>query len=203
MVILSRTRVSHDLYSSAKVEAGLNPYRVDKDPSVDIIIDEIERKIRESSLCLADISLDNPNVWYELGYALALEKNVVMICSNERKGKFPFDIQHRNIIQYDSDSTSDFEVLKNKITQKISVIKTNIDNNKRIADLPIKNVDGMKPYELSLLGFIVAEQTLEKSVSVSRLKDLMENVGFNNFATSIGIHMLRDKGFYPLAELIC
>lgn len=185
-----------DIYSPAIIDAGLKPYRVDKDPSVDVIIEEIERKIKESSLCLADISLDNPNVWYELGYALALGKNVVMICSNDRNGKFPFDIQHRNIIQYNSDSTSDYEALKSKITQKVSTILTSIDNNKRIADLPIKNADGMQPYELSLLGFIVAERTtLENSVSIFRLKDLMENVGFNNFATSIGIHLLRDKGY--------
>lgn len=185
-----------DTYSPAINDAGLKPYRIDKDPSVDVIIEEIERKIKESSLCLADISLDNPNVWYELGYALALGKNVVMICSNERNGKFPFDIQHRNIIQYDSDSTSDYESLRNKITQKVRTIITSIDNNKRIADLPIKNADGIQPYELSLLGFIVAEQaTLENSVSILILKDLMENVGFNNFATSIGIHLLRDKGY--------
>lgn len=128
----------NDIYSPAIIDAGLKPYRVDKDPSVDVIIEEIERKIKESSLCLADISLDNPNVWYELGYALALRKNVVMICSNDRNGKFPFDIQHRNIIQYNSDSTSDYEALKSKITQKVSTILTSIDNNKRIADLPIK-----------------------------------------------------------------
>ena len=41
------------------------------------------------------------------------------ICSEERKTKFPFDIQHRSIITYKTESTRDFEELKKKITERI------------------------------------------------------------------------------------
>ena len=74
--------------------AGLEPYRVDLDPSVSVPIDSIEAGIQSAELCLADISLDNPNVWFEVGYAIAAGKEVVFICSEDRTTKFPFDVQH-------------------------------------------------------------------------------------------------------------
>mgnify|MGYP003575414113 CR=1 FL=1 len=42
-----------------------------------------------------------------------------MICSEERSGKFPFDIQHRFIITYKNGSLKDFVDLSTKITNKI------------------------------------------------------------------------------------
>src|SRR5882724_6324122 len=96
--------------------AGLKAYRVDRDPSVEVPIDSIEEGIRDAALCLADITADNPNVWYELGYAYARGRPVVMVCSDERK-KYPFDIQHRTIIPYVAESTRDFEALKSLITE--------------------------------------------------------------------------------------
>ena len=89
-----------DIFAPAIKAAGLEPYRVDKDPGVNIPIDDVERGIRDAAVCFAEISTDNPNVWIELGYAIAARKSVVLICSDERKTDFPFDVRHRNIITY-------------------------------------------------------------------------------------------------------
>lgn len=98
-----------DVYKPAIEAAGLAANRVDRDPKVDVPIDAIESGIRNSSICLADITADNPNVWYELGYAFASGISVVMICSSERpSGKFPFDIQHRTVIPYCTESPETF-----------------------------------------------------------------------------------------------
>ena len=70
---------------------GLEVYRVDQDPNVSVPIKAIHNGIHDSVLCLADITTDNPNVWYEVGYAMALSKNIILICSDERKNKYPFD----------------------------------------------------------------------------------------------------------------
>jgi hypothetical protein len=40
----------------------LAPYRVDRDPAVEVAIDAIEEGIRSATICLADITTDNPNV---------------------------------------------------------------------------------------------------------------------------------------------
>jgi hypothetical protein len=121
-----------DVLSPAIECAGLDPYRVDRDPSVVVPIDEIETGIRNADICLADISTDNPNIWYEVGFAMASKKNVLLICARNRSTPYPFDVQHRNIIRYASDSPRDFEKLKKQIeeclkSQLISGIRANAD----------------------------------------------------------------------------
>jgi hypothetical protein len=48
-----------EVYANAIRDAGLDPYRVDQDPKVSIPIQEIESGIRQSQICLAEITLDN------------------------------------------------------------------------------------------------------------------------------------------------
>lgn len=60
-----------EVFKPAIEAAKLEPYRVDQDPKASVPIDEIERGIREAQVCLAEITHDNPNVWFELGYAIA------------------------------------------------------------------------------------------------------------------------------------
>jgi hypothetical protein len=111
-----------DVFEPGIRDAGLDPYRVDNDPSVTIPIDEIQDGIRRASVCLADITLDNPNVWFELGYALASDKEICLICSEERTGKYPFDVQHRTITKYRVGSKSDFDTLQSTITDRLKAI---------------------------------------------------------------------------------
>ena len=92
------TKRYDDIYKPAIEATCLNAYRVDLDPTVKIPIEEIESRIKNSVICFADISTDNPNVWYELGYAFASGKDVVMVC-DESRNDFPFDIRHKNIKQ--------------------------------------------------------------------------------------------------------
>jgi hypothetical protein len=109
-----------DIFEPAIKTAGLEPYRVDRDPSVRIPIEEIEDGIKRSALCFAELTSDNPNVWYELGYAFAMDKDVVMV--TEERQTFPFDIQHRQIINYRPSSKSDFENLEKDITEKLKAL---------------------------------------------------------------------------------
>ena len=48
---------------------------------------------------VAELTTRNPNVFYELGIAHALNKPVVLISSNEPD--VPFDLQHIRVIYYD------------------------------------------------------------------------------------------------------
>lgn len=100
-------------------ECGYQPYRVDMDESVEILIDSIENGIASSEFCIAEITTHNPNVWYELGFAFALGKKVIMLSSDEREGQFPFDIRHRNILTYRTKAPSDFDALKDSLKNRI------------------------------------------------------------------------------------
>jgi predicted Zn-dependent protease len=115
-----------DTFSPAIKNAGLIPYRVDRDPNAVIPIDSIEEGIKNADIVFADITTDNPNVWYELGFAIACDKQIVMACNiDERTGKFPFDIQHRKILTYKSTSKSEYDKLEVNITQKLTALIKN------------------------------------------------------------------------------
>jgi hypothetical protein len=54
---------------------------------------------RSACSVVAELTTKNPNVFYELGLAHALEKPVVLVSSNE--GDVPFDLKHIRVIYYD------------------------------------------------------------------------------------------------------
>ena len=78
---------------------GYEPVRTDKQFFTGLIVEEIKKRISESSFIIADISTSNANVLFELGYAAGSNKPSVIIC---RKGEeLPFDVAGMNIISYD------------------------------------------------------------------------------------------------------
>lgn len=62
----------------------------------------IEEKIKDCAFAIADITEKNPNVFYEIGFARALGKTVILI-KNKHIGKLPFDIRELEVLIYDRD----------------------------------------------------------------------------------------------------
>jgi predicted transcriptional regulator len=182
-----------DIFEPAIIAAGLTPYRVDRDPSVRIPIEQIEDGIIKSALCFAEITSDNPNVWYELGYAFARDKDVVMV--TEERQKFPFDVQHRQIINYKTSSKSDFELLEQNITDKIKGLLQKRVNVQRIIETPVKESEGLKQHEVALMLILLENQLGEDdTVAAYRLQRDMESAGFTKAAFSLSLRQLREKG---------
>lgn len=101
--------------------AGFEPYRVDHDPQTTVLIVWITQNIKSADACLVEISEDNPNVWLELGFAMAVGCPMVLICSDKRQ-TFPFDIQHHHIIRYKTESSSDLVQIRKEITNRLKAI---------------------------------------------------------------------------------
>ena len=193
-----------DIYKPAIEAAGLEAYRVDYDPAVLIPIDSIEKGIRQAQVCLADISADNPNVWYELGYAFASERPVVMVCSQERTGsKYPFDIQHRSIIPYLADAPSDFDKLRESLTEKLKAISISTEMLDRMAKSdPMTPIEGLTPIETMVLAAIAGEAFMPNSaVPLFGAKTDAERVGITNMGFNLGIRKLMSKGFVKTEEI--
>jgi hypothetical protein len=76
------------VYDPAIKAANLEPYRVDRDPKASVVIDTIVSEIRSCSAFFVDVSTDNPNVWFELGLAIAYQQEVCIVCV-ERRERFP------------------------------------------------------------------------------------------------------------------
>lgn len=183
-----------DIFEPAIKAAGLNPYRVDRDPTVTIPIEQIEQGIKSAKICFAEITLDNPNVWYELGFAFASGKDVVMV--TEERQKFPFDIQHRHVINYKTTSKSDYEKLEVSIKEKLVGLLGKQKSVKEIIENPIKESQGLKPHEFTMLLMVMENQlTRDDSVSLYNIKNDMDKAGFNALAVSISVRELQSKGF--------
>jgi len=184
----------NDVFEPAIQKAELHPYRVDRDPSVRIPIDQIEEGIKKARICFAEITTDNPNVWYELGYSFASAKDVVMVCSEERQSKFPFDIQHKHIITYKTASKSDYNHLEFNITEKIKAFLQRGVKVQNIIDNPVKESEGLKQHEVTMLLIMLENQlTDEDSVSAYGLQGDMEKAGFTKAASNIALRELQRK----------
>ena len=192
-----------DVYAPAVRAAGLDPYRVDRDAAVDVPIDAIEEGIRTAVLCLADITTDNPNVWYELGFAFAAGRPVVMVCSDERVGKkYPFDIQHRAIIPYQAESPRDFATLQSAITARLEALLKRTDALRAIRDTEqVAPVQGLSQPELVVLATVAGSIVLpDEGVSAYVAKQDVERVGFTAVGFAIGLKRLREKALVGLRE---
>jgi hypothetical protein len=192
-----------DVYKPAIEAAGLEAYRVDNDLSVSIPIDSIENGIKQASVCLADITSDNPNVWYELGYAFACGKPVIMVCSEERTGKkYPFDIQHRSIMPYTADAPSDFDKLRDNLTAKVKAIMEQGKVLEQIAEADLLvPIEGLSSPEILALAVIAGGVFLPgDTFSVYVAKRDAEVAGLTKIGFNIAMRRLTAKQFIEILE---
>lgn len=185
-----------DVFIPAIQAAELEPYRVDRDPSATIPIDQIEEGIRRSDACLADISTNNPNVWFELGFAIASTKPVVLVCEHEDGRRFPFDVQHRSIISYKSESARDFDGLRREITKRLKATMAKESTIDRLAQSThIADVGGLNQHELVALVTIAENvSTPEDSVAAYTIRSDMERAGYTKIAGTLALTGLFRKG---------
>jgi hypothetical protein len=185
-----------DTYKPAIEECGLVAYRVDKDINANNLDKAIIEGIKNAAMCFVDISLDNPNVWYELGYAMAYSKEIIMIClETARNGKFPFDVQNYKIITYNTVSSSDFDKLKDDIQNKIKANKT---KNTKIASItsPLKEIEGLDTNEITALVAIASNiDSPEDNIGAWSIKQEMKKAGYTDIACTLALRKLSAINF--------
>ena len=78
---------------------GLEPYRADHDAQAGRITDHMFESILNDQLCIALLSFQNPNVYYELAVAQSAARPVIIL--NLKGNPLPFDIKDHRVIEYD------------------------------------------------------------------------------------------------------
>jgi hypothetical protein len=103
-VIMPFAEAFDDVYElgiKASVEAlGWECQRADEIIHNRDIMCQVCQGIRQARLVIADLTGQNANVFYELGMAHALEKDVILLAQDV--GDVPFDLRPMNIIAYDT-----------------------------------------------------------------------------------------------------
>lgn len=92
---------------------GYSPVRADRVHGSQSVLEDIVELVRASALIIADATAANANVMYELGYAHALGKPVIIICKAPGRGslgeKLPFDIRTMRVVPFDLHRQGEFE----------------------------------------------------------------------------------------------
>lgn len=96
----------------AAKDAGAYAERVDEQLYDEGILDRIFNQINKADIIVADMTGQNPNVFYEVGYADALGKIVLLLTKDVKD--IPFDLKHRPHIVYDNINT-----LQSKLVEKL------------------------------------------------------------------------------------
>lgn len=81
-------------------EAGLRAIRGDESKISGSILPVVIKEIVRSRFVIANINGRNPNVFYEMGIAQALGKDILMFCRREDVSEVPFDLAQQHIIFY-------------------------------------------------------------------------------------------------------
>lgn len=92
-------KVYRVIIKRAILQAGMQPFRADEQTGARIIHSDMFKELRDRAVVLADLSSENPNVYYELGIRHVLApQGTVLMC---REGsELPFDIKLSRVIFY-------------------------------------------------------------------------------------------------------
>ncbi len=113
--------------------------RVDKQIFEERILDRIYNQINKADYIIADLSGKNANVFYEVGYAHALNKKVILLINDTKD--IPFDLKHHPHIVYGNK----IQLLKNGLISKLKWYKANPNRKSEPNFEAIKfYVDGQK-----------------------------------------------------------
>lgn len=86
------------LIAESLTSAGYDVMRADDILSQNNILSDIVSGIISSDLIIADLTGSNPNVYYELGIAHTLNKNVILLTQDI--SELPFDLRSYRVISY-------------------------------------------------------------------------------------------------------
>ncbi len=87
--------------------------RVDKQIFLENILERVYNQIAKADVIVAEMTRRNPNVFYEVGYAHALNKRVILLTQNA--DDIPFDLKHFPHIVYGGK----IAVLKSELEKRI------------------------------------------------------------------------------------
>jgi len=121
-------RVYVEYIKPALEDAGLEVFRADEETRAGDIRSDMFQELLISDLVIADLSIDNPNVWYELGVRHALRARGIVLIQAPRD-KQPFDIYTDRKLHYSlKEGAPDPETLERDKTALAEMAKATLQS---------------------------------------------------------------------------
>ncbi len=119
-------RVYAELIRPALEGEGLVAFRADEEQRAGDIRTDMFQELLLADVVIADLSVDNPNVWYELGVRHALRaRGVISIAC--RQGPMPFDVYTDRKLRYHmKDGAPDADLVKQDQAALASMVRETI-----------------------------------------------------------------------------
>ena len=209
--------IYQDLIKPALVKAGFEPFRADEETTTGDILTDMFQELLLADLVIADLSIDNANVFYELGIRHAFKKRGIVHIQSGR-AYMPFDIFNVRTIPYHTteDGVPDPDFLEKDIQTIARVTKDTAAMGVDSVHSPVFNLlTGLdEPDPISLrthlaTGFWREYNEWKQRVTVSRrqkrigdillLTEEISNPMIKEEAVGTAGEALADMGRYELA----
>lgn len=89
-----------DVIAPVCEEFRVKACRADEIAAPGLIIDDVIRQIQDARFVIAEISPPNPNVFFEVGYAHAIQKPTILVA--EKPNQLPFDVSGFRTLFYEN-----------------------------------------------------------------------------------------------------
>ena len=128
-----------DLIQPAFSAAGFDVIRADDIENQQNILRDIVVSISDFELVVAELTYSNPNVYYELGLAHALGRQVVLLTQDI--AGVPFDLKSYRVFEYDNKHSS-FSATKHRLTSLAqSIVNGKVQFGSPISDFGRQRLD--------------------------------------------------------------
>jgi len=156
----------------AAESAGAYCERIDEQIFAESILARIYNQIAKADLIVADMTGRNPNVFYEVGYAHAIGKTVILLTKNA--DDIPFDLKHYPHIVYQGSIVDLKESLQKRISHHLAT--------------PAKRLE----VEIPLPKFVISGNVIEAGASIEASTG---EVHSGQCALTIGVNNPYDTAF--------
>lgn len=138
---------------AAAQSCNVDAKRLDDDFFVTNMVEEIYRKIDEADFIIADMTGRNPNVFYEVGYAEAKNKLILLLTKNIQD--IPFDFKQKLHIEY-----KDVSSLKENLIDKIEWAKKEVDKRNQtkldvLFQISSSDIDRTEYHDIANVDYIL------------------------------------------------
>lgn len=145
--------IYRELFEPALQLAGCRPFRADQEPGAGDIRTDMFFELATADFVLADVSVLNPNVFYELGIRQGVaERGVILV--NGGWGKRPFDIAPDRAFGYrgslfETGSQPSSQEIRKEVEQLAETIRKAVATDSQVKSSPLyKELEGLNPPDL-------------------------------------------------------